>query len=114
VKLPSWVVTVIVAEPADIPVTNPLVLTVAILALELDQVTFLLVAFEGATVAVSCVVALTATVADVGLTLTPVTATLEPAETKVAACRVTLPLPDDCTHFTEIVLPADAALYVRV
>jgi len=78
VKLPSTVVTVIVAVPVVWPVTKeikPLGLTVATLGLELDQVTFLLVALAGATVAVSCVAVFTGTEVDVGLTLTPVTAT---------------------------------------
>ncbi len=40
VKLPSAVVAVMVAVPTEIPVTNPLVLTVAIDELLLLQVTF--------------------------------------------------------------------------
>ena len=50
---PSTVVTVIVAVPAATPVTTPAADTVAIFVLLDDQVTFLLVAFGGATVAVS-------------------------------------------------------------
>jgi hypothetical protein len=73
---PSWVVTVIVAVPAALPVTKPDVLTVAIAVLLLVQVTVLFVAFAGATVAVSCVVPFTATETDVGLIVTPVTGTL--------------------------------------
>jgi hypothetical protein len=57
VKLPSLVVTVIVAEPADTPVTRPFVLTVARELLEEDHKTVLIVAFVGATVAVSCKIA---------------------------------------------------------
>lgn len=60
-KLPSFVVTVIVAEPADTPVTRPLALTVARELLEEDHTTLLIVAFVGATVAVSCRVAPTFT-----------------------------------------------------
>jgi hypothetical protein len=50
VLLPSAVVTVMVAVPAATGVTTPL-LTVATLVLVLDQVTFVLVAFEGVIVA---------------------------------------------------------------
>ena len=50
--LPSAVVTVMVADPAPFAVTVPLE-TVATEVLELLQDTFLLVALEGATVAVS-------------------------------------------------------------
>ena len=54
VKLPSLVVTVIVAEPADTPVTRPFALTVAREVFEEDHTRVLIVAFAGATVAVSC------------------------------------------------------------
>ena len=50
----------------------------------------------------------------VGLTVTPVTFTVPVDCINVAACRVTLPVPDDCTHFTVSSLPADPALYVNV
>ena len=53
VLLPSAVVTVIVAEPLDNPVTKPVELTVAIVVLDDAHVTFLFVAFEGAMVAVN-------------------------------------------------------------
>ena len=53
VLLPSWVVTVIVAEPTPTAVTTPVVLTVATLVLLLDHVTFWFVALAGATVAVN-------------------------------------------------------------
>ena len=49
---PSWVVQVMVAEPAALAVTTPLVLTVATEVLLDDQVTDLFVAFDGLTVAV--------------------------------------------------------------
>jgi hypothetical protein len=52
VLLPSWVVTVMVAVPADMVVTTPL-RTVATASLLLVQVTALFVAFSGDTVAVS-------------------------------------------------------------
>ena len=45
---PSVVVTVTVAEPAATPATVPLEFTVAIAVLELDQLTVLSVAFDGA------------------------------------------------------------------
>src|SRR3954468_12557763 len=67
------------AVPMALAVTKPFALTVATAVLLDDHVTFLLVAFEGATVAVSCCVAPTVTVADVGETVTPVTATLPAA-----------------------------------
>jgi hypothetical protein len=51
---PSCVVTVIVAEPEATAVTSPLVLTLATALLLVDQLTVLLVALVGATVAVSC------------------------------------------------------------
>jgi hypothetical protein len=75
VLAPSCVVTVIVAVPAAIAETNPPVLTVATEVLFAAQLTVLLVAFAGATVAVSCCVVPTAIDADVGETETPVTAT---------------------------------------
>lgn len=54
VLLPSTVLTVIVAVPAATAVTRPLLFTEAILLLLLLQVTFLLVAFDGAMVGVNC------------------------------------------------------------
>lgn len=74
VLLPSAVVAVIVVCPAATPVTTPL-LTVAILASPVDQVTVLLVAFGGSMVAVSVVVPFTCTLAVVGFSVIPVTAT---------------------------------------
>jgi hypothetical protein len=73
---PSCVVTVMVALPKATPVTKPVELTVATDALLVLHVTFLFVAFEGATVAVNCVVAPTFTLALVGDTVTPVTGTV--------------------------------------
>ena len=52
---PSSVVTVIVAVPSFTPVTNPLLSTVATAVLLLSHVTFLFVALEGVTVALSWV-----------------------------------------------------------
>ena len=51
--LPSVVVTIIVAVPAFFAVTTPEEETVATVVLLEDQVTFLFVALEGVTVAVS-------------------------------------------------------------
>ena len=68
---PSAVVTVIVAVPGAMAVTNPLAFTVATAELLLDHVTFLLVASAGTTVAVSVVVEPTLSVA-AGVTVTPV------------------------------------------
>jgi len=72
VKLPSAVVTVIVAIPTDMPVTNPFVLTEATLE---DQLTEVSSAFNGKTVAVSNCVAPSNKVVVVGETVTPVTST---------------------------------------
>jgi len=76
VKLPSCVFTVIVAEPVPTPVTTPDELTAATEVLLEDQVTDLLVALDGETVAVSVVEPPTGTVAEVGETVTPVTETV--------------------------------------
>src|SRR4051812_26952469 len=75
VLFPSCVVTVIVAVPGATPVTNPDAFTVAIPVLLEVHDTVLFAALAGDTVAVSCTVALTFRLADVGVTLTPVTAT---------------------------------------
>ena len=53
VLLPSTVVTVIVALPAETPVTKPLLFTVATEVLLLLQVTLLSVALAGKTISVS-------------------------------------------------------------
>ena len=75
VLLPSVVVTVIVAVPTAFAVTRPDADTVATVELLVVHVTALFVALLGATVAVSCIVALTVIEALVGLTVTPVTGT---------------------------------------
>ena len=62
-----------VAVPTLTAVTKPVELTVATAALEVDQLTVLLVAFVGATVAVSCCVPPTNIEAVEGVTVTPVT-----------------------------------------
>ena len=76
VKPPSVVVTVIVALPAATPVTTPLAFTVATLVLLELQLTLWSLALLGVTVADNEVVPPTETDAEVGLTLTPVTATV--------------------------------------
>lgn len=53
VKLPSTVVTVMVAVPFATAVTRPLLLTVATLPLLVDQVTALFEAFDGLTVSIN-------------------------------------------------------------
>ena len=63
----------IVTVPVPTPVTTPVLLTVATVVLVENQVTVLLEAFDGATVAVRAVVAPTATEAVVGVTDRPVT-----------------------------------------
>jgi len=75
VNEPSVVVAVIVAEPTVTPVTNPLVLTVATAGFPLVNVTALLAAFAGLTVAVSCNRDPIFTGAVLGFTVTPVTRT---------------------------------------
>ena len=77
-KPPSSVVAVIVTASGNKGVTKPSASTVAILgSLEL-QVTFLLVAFSGDTVAVICRVSLRLIVSVVGETVIPSTATGSP------------------------------------
>ena len=75
VLLPSCVVTVMVADPAATAVTSPAVLTVAMAVLLDAQVTTVFVAFVGARVAVNCCVPPAVILAEVGLTVTPVTET---------------------------------------
>jgi hypothetical protein len=68
-----------VALPTATAVTTPAELTVAIAVLLLDQVTLLLVALLGATVAANVVVPpILVIVAEVGETVTPVTDTTPP------------------------------------
>ena len=62
-----------VADPTLTAVTKPVALTVATDPLEVDQITVLLVAFAGATVAVNCCVPPTNIEAVDGATVTPVT-----------------------------------------
>jgi hypothetical protein len=78
VLLPFTVFTVILALPAAMPKTVPFDDTVATWVLLLLHVTFLLVAFEGATVAVKVSEAPMAMLADVLFKLTLVTATFPP------------------------------------
>jgi hypothetical protein len=73
VKPPSAVVTVIVADPAETPVTSPLAFTVAFAESLLVHIRVWLVAPVGAIVAVSCSVPPTATDVDVLLRVTPIT-----------------------------------------
>jgi len=75
VKLPSAVVTVIMAKPGETAVTRPIALTVAICALLLDQETAELLAPDGATVAANCPVCPTVRARLVALKTTPVTRT---------------------------------------
>jgi len=109
VLFPSWVVTVMIEAPGETAVTNPLVLKVATALLLLLQVMAWLLALAGAMVAVNCCVVFIGMVADAGATVTPVTAMADET-TSVAACKVTLPVPEACTHFTVSNLPAEAAL----
>lgn len=70
---PLALVAVMVAVPAEAPVTRPFALTVAMLVLLLAQVT-LWFAPEGATLAESCVVPPMATLTFLGETVTPAAA----------------------------------------
>jgi hypothetical protein len=74
VLLPSTVVTVMVAVPALTPVTVPFDDTLATAGALLNHVTFLLVALEGETVAVSLSLPPVAILIDVLSKVTPVTA----------------------------------------
>ena len=76
ILLPLCVVAVIVAVPIATAVTNPLASTVATASSLDDQITFLLEAFEGATVAVNTTVLPADIVAEARLTDTLVTATV--------------------------------------
>ena len=76
VKPPSWVLTVMVAVPLATPVTSPVELTVATEVLPDVQVTVLLVALAGATVAVNCCMPPGLSDTVVGDTDTPVTGTV--------------------------------------
>src|SRR6266487_5381529 len=80
---------VIVAAPALTPVTRPLAATVATAVLPLDQLTVRPVnglPFASFGVAASCTVCPTDTPADVGLTTTDATGTLDPAIAAVPVC----------------------------
>lgn len=70
---PSTVVTVIVALPTPTPPTAPVVVTEAIVESLEDHSTFVFVAVEGWTKALSCAVPPTRMVAVAGLIDTPVT-----------------------------------------
>ena len=73
---PSSVVTVIVTIPCPTPVTRPFSSTVAIDVSSDDQLTFLLLAFLGSTVAVSWIVFGVKRYSSFGLTLTLLTGTV--------------------------------------
>jgi len=73
VNEPSAVVTVTAAVPDATAVTRPVAFTVAIVVSLDAHVTALLEALAGTTAAVSCCVAPTATLAEAGVTVTPVT-----------------------------------------
>jgi len=99
---PSCVVTVMMALPAEIPVTRPVLLTVATDVLFELQLTVLLVAFEGKIVAVSCCVPFTEMLARVGLTLTPVTGII----TALTVMTLVAVLPPSCVVTVMMALPA--------
>ena len=105
VNEPSVVVTVIVEEPVATPVIRPLPFTVALPVLEDDQVTVLSVAIVGKTVAISCVVAPTPTVAVVLFKFTLVTATVP--DTVTAHVAMILP---SAVRTVIVAEPADTAV----
>ena len=76
VKLPSTVVTVMVAVPSFIPVTLPISSTVATVGLLLDHVTALLVAPKGITEAFNCIICPVEMLISLLSRVTPVTGTL--------------------------------------
>ena len=87
---PSAVVAVMVAVPAATPLTLPFSSTVATDVSLLLHVTFLLVASEGATLAVSVVVFFASIETVLGDTVTPVTATGSSASSMVTVSALSL------------------------
>jgi hypothetical protein len=106
VKLPSCVVTVMVAVPAATPVTKPEVLTVATAVLPEIHDIVLFVAFDGMTVAVNWLVLATPIETVAGLSDTPVTATLA-AATVTAQVAVLAP---SCVVAVIVAVPAAMAV----
>jgi hypothetical protein len=104
VLLPSTVVTVIVALPADTAVTKPLDDTVATAEALLLHDTFWLVALEGATVAVNVSVPPTVRLVDVLFKVTPVTDTGVTVTVQVAV------LFPSAVVTVMVALPADTAV----
>ena len=88
VLLPHSVVTVTVAVPALRAVILPELSTRTIFAFEVLHVTFLFVAFEGATVAVNVLEAPVASVRAVGVSVTPVTGTFGARKPQLSAVPV--------------------------
>jgi len=98
VLFPSCVVTVMVALPTVTPETSPLLFIVAADVLLELQLIVLLVAFAGKMTEVNCCVAFTDILADIGLTLIPVTRVL----TVILLVAV---LPPSCVVAVIITLP---------
>jgi len=102
VFLPSVVVTVMVAAPTALAFTSPLLLTVALVVSLLAHVTVVSVALSGATVAVRVAVPPTLSERVVGLSVTPVTATVvssslqEVAATANATAAIAIALIEKC------------------
>ena len=92
-----------VALPVATAVTSPELLTVETDVLSELQVTFLFVASEGKTVAVSCCVPLTGILADIGLTVTPVTRL-------VTVMILVAVFPPSCVVTVMVALPAAIAV----
>ena len=124
VKPPSAVVAVMVAVPLPWAVTIPLVLTVATVASLVLQLTLLLVALLGVTVAVRVPVPPGARDKLVGVTLTPVTATTR-VETvtsllavkppsDVVAVMVAVPSPCAVTTPLELTVATVASLVLQL
>jgi hypothetical protein len=104
VKPPSCVVAVIDADPMETPVTNPSVFTVTIPLSDELQVTVLLEALTGNTVAVSCCVPATLIVAVVGLTDTDV------AGTGVTVIALVVVKPPSCVVTVIVADPIETAV----
>ena len=118
VLLPSTVVAVIVAVPAETAVTTPPAETVALALLQLLHVTFWLVALEGAIVGRRVSVSPTVRLADDLFSETPVTGTLSSVTLTVqvavlppsAVVTVMVTVPAE----TELILPLDDTVAILV
>jgi len=107
VKLPSAVVTVIVAEPAKTAVINPVLLTVATEGLFEDHDTLELLALNGAIVMASWSVPPAVIVDECSLRVTPVTETLAVV---TVICSVPLTLEPSVAVTVTVTFPTPVAV----